>query len=87
MASKTEILDLAPIDLLNGMSRDFVAALPTEMAPDEIKAKALDFEFHWVNETGKTANLTGGLNIEPTVLNNPVGDNQTVRLIVNQNIG
>jgi hypothetical protein len=78
---------LAPIDLLNGMTRVFVAALHTEVVPDEIKAKAFDIEFHWVNETGKTANPTGGLNIEPTVLSNPGGDNQTVRLVVNKNVG
>ncbi|KAG9231389.1 class I glutamine amidotransferase-like protein [Amylocarpus encephaloides] len=66
MNSKTEVLDLAPIDLLNGMTLDFIGDFPPEVMPDEIKAKAVDMEFHWVNETGETAKLTAGLNILPT---------------------
>ena len=62
--SETEILDVAPIDLLNGMSNRFIHDLPL---PDVIKAQALDVSFHWVSEEGETATLTGGLTIQCTV--------------------
>lgn len=65
--SRTEVLDIAPIDLLNGMSKPIIAEFPSELISDEIKAQGLDMEFHWVNESGKTASLTSGLNIQPTV--------------------
>ena len=65
--SRTEVLDLAPIDLLNGMSKTVIADFPSELVSDEIKAQGLDLEFHWVNESGKLASLTSGLNIQPTV--------------------
>lgn len=65
--SRTEVLDLAPIDLLNGMDKTGIKGFPSELVSDEIKAHGLDMEFHWVNESGKTASLTSGLNIQPTV--------------------
>jgi transcriptional regulator GlxA family with amidase domain len=34
---------------------------------EHLRAQALDFEFHWVNETGKAAHLTAGGIINPTV--------------------
>ncbi|KAL4786986.1 hypothetical protein BJX76DRAFT_319685 [Aspergillus varians] len=38
------------------------------MCPDELKAQAPDFVFHWVTETGETpATLTSNLNVVPTV--------------------
>jgi len=61
---ETEILDVAPIDLLNGMSKEFMRVLPV---PDALKAKALDVKFHWVNETGKVARLTSGISMDATV--------------------
>ena len=64
ISRETEILDVAPIDLLNGMSREFMRVLPL---PDAIKAKALDVEFHWVNETGEAARLTSGISMNATV--------------------
>ncbi|ETI25113.1 hypothetical protein G647_04485 [Cladophialophora carrionii CBS 160.54] len=63
--SETEVLDVAPIDLLHSMSKKFVAALEP-FYPGDIAAQALDIEFHWVNETGKTAKLTGGISLVPT---------------------
>jgi transcriptional regulator GlxA family with amidase domain len=32
-----------------------------------MRAQALVIEFHWVNETGKTADLTSGIKMQPTV--------------------
>jgi hypothetical protein len=63
---ETEILDVAPIDLLHAMSKKFVATLEP-FYPEGLAAQALDIEFHWVNETGKTARLTGGVSLVPTV--------------------
>jgi hypothetical protein len=72
---------LAPIDLLNGMSKQFIGGIPNELLSNEIKAKALDIEFHWVNETGNTALLTAGLNVKPTVLELPTCNIQAPRLM------
>jgi hypothetical protein len=64
----TEILDVAPIDLLNGGSREFTSTIPDGILSPELKQQALDFEFHWVTETGKTpALLTTGIKLMPTV--------------------
>ncbi len=65
--SETEILDVAPIDLLYGMSKHFVKPFEDDILTPELKAQALDFEFHWVNQFGKASSLTGGLPIQPTV--------------------
>jgi hypothetical protein len=73
--SKTEILDVAPIDFLNGFNKEFLASFPSQLVSEELKDQALDIKFHWVNETGSTATLTGGLNIIPTVLNHPPRNN------------
>jgi hypothetical protein len=78
----TEILDLAPIDLLSGMTNEFTSDFPPEIMPDEIKAHALDVELHWVNESGKMAKLTSGITIQPTVHNHPVSYKQSPRLIL-----
>lgn len=80
-------MDLAPIDLLNGMTKKFVADFPTEAVAQEIKDQALDIEFHWVNETGNTASLTSGITIKATVIPRPVSHNNLVRLIVVPTIG
>jgi hypothetical protein len=47
LMGETEILDVAPIDLLHGIGKKFVEALPLS---DELKAKALDVNFHWITE-------------------------------------
>jgi hypothetical protein len=63
---KTEILDVAPIDIFHAISTKFVHNFEAVL-PDHLRAQALDFEFHWVNETGKPADLTAGAVINPTV--------------------
>lgn len=64
LMGETEILDVAPIDFLHGITRRFITALPI---PDEIKAKALDIDFHWVTEKGGPARLTGNITMQATV--------------------
>ena len=46
------------------MIQDFLKDLPFT---DKIKAQALDIQFHWVNEAGGTASMTGGLTVQATV--------------------
>ncbi|KAF1968164.1 class I glutamine amidotransferase-like protein [Bimuria novae-zelandiae CBS 107.79] len=58
-----EILDVAPIDFLHGMGKKFSQLLPIS---DELKAKALDIEFHWVTEKGEPGNLTAGISMNAT---------------------
>ncbi|PMD37917.1 class I glutamine amidotransferase-like protein [Hyaloscypha variabilis F] len=63
---ETEILDVAPIDIFNALTKKFVHNFPEHVLPEHLRAQALDFEFHWVNETGKAAHLTAGGIINPT---------------------
>lgn len=70
---------MAPIDLLNGLNKGFVAGLPTELVPNAVKEHALNIEFHWVTETGKTALLTSGININATV-RIPPGSNRRTKI-------
>jgi hypothetical protein len=64
----TEILDVAPIDLLNGAAKEFTSELPDDLLAPELKAQAIDFEYHWVTETGVApALLTSGIKMLPTV--------------------
>jgi hypothetical protein len=63
LAGVTEILDVGPIDMLNGMSKHFMQALPIS---DELKAKALDVDIHWVTETGAPGKLTAGATVNAT---------------------
>ena len=67
--SETELLDVGAIDLLNGMTTKFVKSVPDNYLSADLKAQALEIDFHWVNETGKTAKLTSGLSVQPTVSN------------------
>jgi hypothetical protein len=64
---ETEILDVAPIDLLHVVSKEFIARFSDELVSPEMKAQGLDIEFHWVNQTKKPGMLTGALQIQPTV--------------------
>jgi hypothetical protein len=59
----TEILDVAPIDYLHGLSNAFVKDLPI---PDAIKAKSFDMNTHWITETGAPAKLTSGITMQAT---------------------
>lgn len=65
----TEVLDVAPIDFLTGISKQFADECPDELVPAELKVGAVDFEFHWVSETGPVENrrLTTGISLTPTV--------------------
>ncbi|KAH7371746.1 class I glutamine amidotransferase-like protein [Pyrenochaeta sp. MPI-SDFR-AT-0127] len=63
LMGETEILDVAPIDLLHGLSKKFVDALP--LSP-ELKSKALDINFHWITETGAPAKLTANMTLSAT---------------------
>lgn len=67
MGGETEILDVAPIDLLNALTAKWNDVLPTEMVPDAARKEIMDIEFHWVNESGKPADLTAGIKMMPTV--------------------
>jgi hypothetical protein len=64
LMGETEILDVAPIDLLHGISKSFIESLPL---PDELKAKAPHINFHWITETGTPATLTSNITITATV--------------------
>ena len=64
LVGETEILDVAPMDLLHGISKSFVEMLPL---PDELKAKAPEINFHWVTETGQPAKLTSNITMQATV--------------------
>jgi transcriptional regulator GlxA family with amidase domain len=63
LMGKVEILDVAPIDLLHGLSNEFVDALPLS---EELKSKALDLRFHWITETGTPASLTSNMTLSAT---------------------
>ncbi|KAL4948806.1 class I glutamine amidotransferase-like protein [Aspergillus filifer] len=65
--STTELLDIAPVGFFSSISSSFLKDFPPEMCPDEMKAQAPDFVFHWVTETGEApASLTGHMSVKPT---------------------
>lgn len=64
LMGETEILDVAPIDLLHGFSNRFIQVLPLS---DELKAKALDIDTHWITETGAPAKMSANMTIQATV--------------------
>ncbi|KAJ4118873.1 hypothetical protein NW768_010611 [Fusarium equiseti] len=68
MDSETEILDVAPIDLIHGLSKNFWKKDMGEFVPAEWEAQTFDMEFHWVSKNGPTSpsKLTSGINIVPT---------------------
>lgn len=63
----TELLDVAPIDLINGLSNGFLRELPSFAISDDLKAQGIDIVFHWITETGAPAELTSGLSVNATV--------------------
>jgi transcriptional regulator GlxA family with amidase domain len=65
---ETEILDVAPVDLIHGMSKHFTEPMPEEIVPAHLKDQALDLAFHWVSEAGPDtpSRLTGGIRLLPT---------------------
>ncbi|KAG5986676.1 hypothetical protein E4U43_005401 [Claviceps pusilla] len=64
----TELLDVAPIDIIAGMSKTFTKDLPDALMSATLKEQALDMDFLWVSETGSAArnSLTSGLTMTPT---------------------
>lgn len=62
--SETEILDVAPIDLLHTINKEVVKDIPL---PEAMKGHAIDIVFHWVNEKGNDARLTSGATVKCTV--------------------
>ncbi|KAI0440339.1 class I glutamine amidotransferase-like protein [Xylaria telfairii] len=68
MNSETELQDVAPVDLLHGLSSHWLNSLPDDLGPPGFKAGALDMAFHWVTEGGPGAPgaLTSGLGIVVT---------------------
>ncbi|KAH8898570.1 class I glutamine amidotransferase-like protein [Thozetella sp. PMI_491] len=67
MNGMTEILDVAPIDLLNGLGNTLIKDFPEALMPSHLKDQALPFEFIWVSENGEhPSQLTSGINIVPT---------------------
>lgn len=58
-----EILDVAPIDLLHGISKN-VDILPIT---DELKAKAPEINIHWITEEGEPSKLSSNITIQATV--------------------
>ncbi|KAF2482397.1 class I glutamine amidotransferase-like protein [Neohortaea acidophila] len=59
----TEILDVAPIDLIHGMTPELIAPLPL---PEPMKAQALDLAFFWITEHGKPARMSSGATMQAT---------------------
>ncbi|KAF2429100.1 class I glutamine amidotransferase-like protein [Tothia fuscella] len=63
----TEILDVAPIDLLGAASKEFTEMWSDELLPPALKKQSIEFEYHWVTESGKDpALLTSGIRMLPT---------------------
>jgi hypothetical protein len=67
ISRETETLDVAPVDLLSGMSKEFVKDLKPSFPSQFQGEDGLDIDFFWVNETGGPAKLTGGISVQPTV--------------------
>ncbi|UKZ75801.1 hypothetical protein TrVFT333_003495 [Trichoderma virens FT-333] len=66
-SSVTEMLDVGPVDLLSAISSSLMKHMPDEIIPPEFKNQAIDFDFHWVSESGKTPSLlSSNLSVIPT---------------------
>lgn len=66
-SSETEILDVAPIDIFNGLSKEFVSNMPDYLLTDDMRKQALEVEYHWVTENGEPGRVTAGGKINATV--------------------
>lgn len=61
-----QLLDVAPIDILGMMEPSYLRALGL---PETFCAKGIDFEYHYVNETGKGPNqMSAGFKLAVTVI-------------------
>lgn len=66
----TEILDVAPVDMIHSLSKNFIETFPGgDLFPSYYTAQALDIEIHWITEHGKDtpARLTSNITLLPTV--------------------
>lgn len=64
-----QLLDVAPIDILGMMEPSYLRALGM---PEDFCAKGIEFEYHYVNETGKGPNqMSAGFKLAVTVTSNP----------------
>ncbi|KAK5991947.1 hypothetical protein PT974_05341 [Cladobotryum mycophilum] len=68
MNGETEILDVAPVDMIHCFGKQFIETLPDEWVPKGVKAQAIDFRFHWVAQRGDAvaSRLTSGITLVPT---------------------
>ena len=62
------MLDVAPIDIFNGLSKHSVARIPLS---ESLKTQGLDIECYWVSESGKPGRLSVGGRME-TVVSTPM---------------
>ncbi|KAM0350527.1 hypothetical protein ACHAPU_003008 [Fusarium lateritium] len=67
MNSETELLDVAPMDLLHGLSKHWNKSFGFVL-PDGVESQAIEIEFHWVskNEPALPNKLTTGINLVAT---------------------
>ncbi|KAJ4050348.1 hypothetical protein NW761_005140 [Fusarium oxysporum] len=68
MNSETEILDVAPIDFLYGLSKNAWKSSFEGVAPANLESETMDMEFHWVSEKGTDSPciLTSGIKLVAT---------------------
>ena len=64
---RTEILDVAPLDVFTGLSKEIVDNFLPDFLTGDMAKQALDIEFHWVTEHGQDGVLTAGATIKATV--------------------
>jgi hypothetical protein len=61
----TQFLDTGPIDLISLMSKSYIGGI---MAPQPIKAQAIDMDIHYISETGTgTMEMTANARLGMTV--------------------
>ncbi|KAF4454202.1 hypothetical protein F53441_3202 [Fusarium austroafricanum] len=65
---ETEILDVAPIDFMNGISKQCWKSMFEGFVPDKFAAQTIDMEFHWVSKAGPATpcKLTSGIKLVAT---------------------
>ncbi|KAM0720654.1 hypothetical protein Q7P37_004791 [Cladosporium fusiforme] len=64
--SRTEIMDIAPIDLIAAPTKENMEFMPEYLITDQMRTQTMDIETHWVTESGKDAQLTAGATVKAT---------------------
>ncbi|KAF4500674.1 hypothetical protein FAGAP_3105 [Fusarium agapanthi] len=66
ISSETEILDVAPIDFLYGLSEKAWKSTFEGVAPTKLESETMDIDFHWVSEKGTDSHciLTSGIKLD-----------------------